>query len=65
MTSEMYRQPLEIIFLSGFSFTDTGNSQNSKGREETNLTILYHLHSLTNIEVFICVYTSEMSALYF
>ena len=62
MTSEIYREPLEIIFLSGFSFTDTNNSQNSKGREETNFTTLYHLYPLTNVEIFICIYTSEMSA---
>ena len=53
MTSEIYREPLEIIFLSGFSFTDTNNSQNSKGREETNFTTLYHLRPLTNVEIFI------------
>ena len=56
----------DCFFLSGFSFTDTDDSQGSrrtgaddsqgsKRREGTILLIpLYHFHPLTNIQTYIC-----------
>ena len=54
-----------FFFLSGFSFTDTDNSQDSKGREGPSFIPLYHFHPLTNIETFICNFASEMTITYF
>ena len=48
---------LAMFFLSEFSSTDTGDSQDSRGREGTTFysTLpLYQFHPLTNIETFIC-----------
>ena len=48
---------LAMFFLSGFSSTDTDDSQDSRGREGTTFysTLpLYQFHPLTNIETFIC-----------
>ena len=41
------------FFLSGFSFTDTDDSQDSRGREGT-IFYLYQFHPLTNIQALIC-----------
>ena len=46
-----------FFLVSRFSFTDTVDSQNSKGREETTLIPLYLLHLLMNILAFICSLT--------
>ena len=43
-----------FFFLSGVSFTDTDNSQDSRGREGTFFIPLYHFHPLTNIQTFMC-----------
>ena len=44
---------LHFFFLSGFSFTDTDDSQDSRGREGQSFIPLYHFHPLTNIDTFI------------
>ena len=49
-----------FFFLSGFSFRDTDDSQDRKGREGT-----IHFHQLTSIEIFICNFTCEMTITYF
>ena len=60
---------LLIVFLSGFSFTDTDDSQDSRGREWTILytiwNTLYHFHPLTNLETFIYNFACEMTITYF
>ena len=43
-----------FFFYQGFSFTDTDDSQDSRGREGTSFIPLYHFHPLTNIQIFIC-----------
>ena len=54
-----------FFFLSGFSFTDTDDSQDSRGRERTIFIPLYHFHPLTNIQIFICNFACEMTITYF
>ena len=54
-----------FFFLTGFSFTDTDNSQDSRGREGTIFIPLYHFHPLINIQTFICNFASEMTITYF
>ena len=44
---------MPIFFLSGFSFKDTGDSQNSRGRVGIIFITPYHFHQLTNIQTFI------------
>ena len=43
----------DLFFLSGFSFTDTDDSQNSRRREGPSFISLYHFHSFPNIQTFI------------
>ena len=50
-----------FFFLSGFSFTDTDNSQDSRGREGTFFIPLYHFRLLTNIQTFMCNFAREMT----
>ena len=51
---------------SGFSFTDTDDSQDSKGKEGTICySTLPLYHPLTNIYTFICDYACEMTVTYF
>ena len=38
-----------FFFISGFSFTDTDKSQETRGKEGNHLIPLYHFHPLTNI----------------
>ena len=45
---------LAMFFLSGFSSTDTDDSQDSRGREGTTFYSTLPLYPLTNIETFIC-----------
>ena len=45
---------LSMFFLSGFSSTDTDDSQDSRGREGTTFYSTLPLYPLTNIETFIC-----------
>ena len=52
-------------FLSGFSFTDTGDSQDSKGSEGTIFFSLYHFQPLTNIQTSICNFACEITMAYF
>ena len=54
-----------FFFLSGFSFTDTDDSHDSRGREGTIFYSLYHFHPLTNIQTFICNFAREMTITYF
>ena len=54
-----------FFFLSGFSLTDTDNSQDSRGREGTFFIPLYHFHLLTNIQTFMCNFAREMTITYF
>ena len=49
------------FFLSGFSFTHTDGSQDSRGREGPSFILLYHFHLLTNIQTFICNFAREMT----
>ena len=52
------------FFLSGFSFTDTDDSQDSRGREGT-IFYLYQFHPLTNIQALICnFYVRWLSHIY-
>ena len=50
-----------IYILSGFSFTDTDDSQDSREGREPSFIPLYHFHLLTNIETFICNFVCEMT----
>ena len=43
----------QFFFLSGFSFKNTGDSQNSSGRMGIIFITPYHFHQLTNIQTFI------------
>ena len=56
-----------FFFLSGFSFTDTDNSQEGKEREGRGPSSipLYHFHALTNIQTLICNFAREMTITYF
>ena len=54
-----------IFFLSGFSFTDTVDSQDSSGRTGPSFIPLYHFRPLTNIQAFICNFACEMTITYF
>ena len=45
---------LAMFFLSGFSSTDTDDSQDSRGKEGTTFYSTLPLYPLTNIETFIC-----------
>ena len=54
-----------FFFLSGFSFTDTDDSQGNRGREGTIFIPLYHFHPLTNIQTFIFNFAREMNIIYF
>ena len=49
------------FFLSGFSFTDTDNSQGSRGRRGPSFIPLYHFDPLTNIQTFICNFAREIT----
>ena len=55
-----------VFFLSGFSFTETDDSQDSRERKGggTSFISLYHFHLLTNIQAFICNFTCEMTITY-
>ena len=50
-----------FFFLSGFFFTDTSDSQDSRRMEGTIFFPLCHFHPLTNIQTFICNFTCEMT----
>ena len=54
-----------FFFLSGFSFKDTGDSQDSRGREGTSFIPFYHFLLITNIQTFICNFAYEMTTTYF
>ena len=54
-----------FFFLSGFSFTDTDDLQDSRGREGPSFIPLYYSHPLTNIQIFICNFACEMTVTYF
>ena len=54
-----------FFFLSGFSFTDTDDSQDRRGRGGSSFIPLYHFHPLTNIQTFICNFACEMTITYF
>ena len=51
--------------LSGFSFTDTGDSRDRMGSKGTLFVPLYHFHPLTDIQTFICKFAYEMTITYF
>ena len=54
-----------FFFLSGFSFTGTGNSQDSRGRRGPFFIPLYHFHPFTNIQTFMGNFAHEMTITYF
>lgn len=57
---------LDLSFiLSGFSFTDTTNSRESREREKAILIPLYLLHPLINFQTFIYNFESETTTTYF
>ena len=58
-------QSFDFFFLSGFSFTDTGDSLDSRGKERTIFVPLYHFHLLTRIHSFICNFACDMTTRYF
>ena len=64
-TSKMELFVIIVFFLSGFSFTDTDESQGS--REEMGLFFipLDHFHPFTNFQTFICNFACEMAITYF
>ena len=53
------------FFLSKFSFTDTEDSQDSKGREEAIFITLYHFYPLRNIQTLTCNFACGMTTTYF
>lgn len=53
-----------LFFLSG-SFTYTENSQNCREGRIPSFIFLYHFHQLTDIHIFICNFTCEMTTSYF
>ena len=55
----------ELFFPLEFSFTDTEDSQDSKGREGPSFIPLYHFHPLTKSQTFICNFACEMIITYF
>lgn len=57
-----HKIPYVFFFLPRFSFIDTGNSWDSRGKEWSIFVPLYHFHSLTNIQVFVCNFACEMAA---
>ena len=54
-----------LFFLLGFSLKNTGNSQDSRGREGTIFYFTLPLPPLTNIQKFICNFAPEMTITYF
>ena len=50
-----------FFFLSGFSFMDTDDLQDSRGRGGQFFVPLYHFHPLTNIQTLICNFACEMA----
>ena len=52
---------LLFFFLSGFSFTNTYDSQSSRGKGGLSFVPLYHFHPLTSIQRFICNFPCEMT----
>ena len=54
----------KTIFLLGLTFTDTDDSQDSRGRRGPSFLPLYHFHPLTNIQKFICNFTCYMTNTY-
>ena len=62
----LVRRKYEIIFfLWRFSFMDTGNSQDSRGRDETIFIPLCHFHPLTKIQTYIINFVCEMTLTHF
>ena len=53
-----------FFFLTGFSFTETNDSHDSKGRQGASVILLYHFHAITNIEIFISNFACEMTITY-
>ena len=53
-----------IFFLSRFSFTDTDDSQDSRGREGTIFIPLYHFHPLTNRHLFATLHVRWLSHIF-
>ena len=62
MNFKNQRKDVSDSFLSKSSFTNPGNSQDSRECDEITLIPLYHLYLLTYIESFIL---SKMYVLYF
>ena len=55
-----------FCFLSGWtSFTDTGDSLDNRSRDGANFIPFYHFHSFTNIQTFICNFSSKINLTYF
>ena len=52
---------LLFFFLLGFSFTNTYDSQSSRGKGGLSFIPLYHFHPLTSIQRFICNFPCEMT----
>ena len=56
---------LIVFFVSGFSFIDTDDWQDSRGREGTIFYSMLPFPPLTNIQTFICNFACEMTITYF
>ena len=54
----------EFFFLSGFSFTDIHNSQDSREREGPSFIPPYHFHPLTNIQTFAILHVRWLSHIF-
>ena len=65
ITKGMIWEKLLFFLSSGFSFTDTDDSQDSREGRGPSFIPLYHFHPLTNIEIFICNFACEMTIAYF
>ena len=53
-----------FFFLSEFSFTDTDDSQDSRGRGGPFFIPLYHFHRLTNIQTFATLHVRWLSHIF-
>ena len=63
--ARMQKLHSSFFFLYAFSFANTDDWKDSRGRKEAIFIPLYHFHSLKNIQTSICSFESEMTTAYF
>ena len=51
------------FFFYEFSYTDTDDRKNRRGKKRTVIIPLYHFHPLKNIQTLICSFASEMTTI--